>query len=214
MPPVPTASPRAPDRRLAARAELPLAFANTLHWHASDHPHETLHRYEDLLAWAAEKGVLARQHADALSRRARRDPGAADGVLRRAIALREAIYRVFVARIAGAAPAREDVAVLNRELQRALPHYRVEIGAGGAAWHLAAPDAQLDLPLWPVVQAAVELLLSGDLAGRVGQCADPGGCGWLFLDLSKNRSRRWCSIADCGNRAKQRRLQERMRRSK
>jgi predicted RNA-binding Zn ribbon-like protein len=207
---VPTDSLRAPDRSLAARAALPLEFANTLHWHASDHPHETLHRYEDLLAWAAEKGAVTRRQAGTLSRRARRDPGPAQGVLRRAIALREAIYRVFVARVAGAAPAGDDVTVLNRELHRALLHYRVEIRAGGATWHLAAADAQPDGPLWPVVLAAVELLLSGELAGRVGQCADPSGCGWLFLDLSKNRSRRWCSIADCGNRAKQRRLKQRM----
>ena len=78
-------------------------------------------------------------------------------------------------------------------------------------WRLAAEDAEFDLPLWPIVQSAAELLLSEHLRGRVGQCADPSGCGWLFLDLSKNRSRRWCSIQDCGNRAKQRRLQARLK---
>jgi predicted RNA-binding Zn ribbon-like protein len=111
--------------------------------------------------------------------------------------------------MAGAAPARDEVRVLNDELQRALPRYRVEFGADGPIWCLAAERAPFDLPLWPIVQSAAELLLSADLRGRVGQCADPNGCGWLFLDLSKNRSRRWCSIQDCGNRAKQRRLQAR-----
>lgn len=195
---------------LVARAGVCLDFANTLHWHASARPRETLHGYGDLLSWAADKDLLARVQADALARRARREPRAADAVYRRSLALREAIYRVFVARLSGAEPKRDDVALLNGELQRALPHYRVEFDRDGAAWRPFSAGVELDLPLWPIVQSAAELLLS-DLRGRVGQCADPGGCGWLFLDLSKNRSRRWCSIADCGNRAKQRRLQERMK---
>jgi len=48
----------------------------------------------------------------------------------------------------------------------------------------------------------------------VGQCADEQGCGWLFVDTSKNRRRRWCDINDCGNRAKQRRYQQRARKQK
>jgi predicted RNA-binding Zn ribbon-like protein len=68
--------------------------------------------------------------------------------------------------------------------------------------------------MWPIAFAAVQLLLDDDLRSRVGQCADAEGCGWLFLDLSKNRSRRWCSIRECGNRAKQRRLQSRARASR
>ena len=58
--------------------------------------------------------------------------------------------------------------------------------------------------LWPVVQSAVDLMTSPEL-DRVGQCADDRGCGWLFVDTTKNRSRRWCDMRDCGNRAKARR---------
>jgi predicted RNA-binding Zn ribbon-like protein len=206
---VSAASPANRGATLVARASVCLDFANTLHWHASASPRETLHEYDEVLAWAAARDVIAREQAEALARRARREPRPAAEVYRRAIALREAIYRVFVARLSGAAPTRGDVAVLNQELQQSLPHYRVEFGKDGALWRSSA--VELDLPLWPIVQSAVELLLSEDLRGRVGQCADTGGCGWLFLDLSKNRSRRWCSIADCGNRAKQRRLQQRLK---
>jgi len=198
----------------AERAGLCLDFANTLDWHASDHPRETLHRYEDLLGWAGRQGVISRHQVDALARRARREPQAAAAVYRRATALREAIYRIFVACIAGTVPAGDDARLLNDELQRALAKYRVEFGADGPAWRLAVEGEQFDLPLWPIVQSAAELLLSENLRDRVGQCADPGGCGWLFLDLSKNRSRRWCSIRDCGNRAKQRRLQARRQQSR
>ena len=188
-----------------------MAFANTLHWHASASPRETLHRYEDLLAWASAQQLLAAGSADSLARRARRAPQAAAAVYRRAIALREAIYRSFLALRDGAVPERGDVQRLNEEIQRALPHHRVEFTDAGPRWTLAAGSAALDLPLWTIVHSALEVLLAEDLRARVGQCADPEGCGWLFLDLSKNRSRRWCSIQECGNRAKQRRLQSRMR---
>jgi predicted RNA-binding Zn ribbon-like protein len=198
-------------RPLAARAAACLAFANTLQWHASANPRETLHRYQDLLAWASGQQLLAAGSAQSLARRARRAPRAAAAVYRRAIALREAIYRIFLSLRDGAVPERDDVQRLNEELQRALPHYRVEFGDAEPRWTLAAGSAALDLPLWPIVHSALEVLLAERLRARVGQCADPEGCGWLFLDLSKNRSRRWCSIQECGNRAKQRRLQSRMR---
>jgi predicted RNA-binding Zn ribbon-like protein len=61
--------------------------------------------------------------------------------------------------------------------------------------------------LAPIVKSAADLLLS-DMLDRVKQCeGDP--CGWLFLDTSRNRSRRWCSMEDCGNRAKARRFYQR-----
>ena len=195
------------------RVELCLDFANTLDWHASNRPQETLHAYEDFLGWVQARGVISQDQVDALARRARREPQAAAAVYRRATALREAIYRIFVGRIAGTVPTTGDVGLLNEELQRALPHYRVQFGTDGPTWSLDAQGVDFDLPLWAIVQSAAELLLSDALRDRVGQCADPEGCGWLFLDLSKNRSRRWCSIQDCGNRAKQRRLHARLKQS-
>jgi predicted RNA-binding Zn ribbon-like protein len=69
---------------------------------------------------------------------------------------------------------------------------------------------RLERPWWPVVRSAAELLTSPHLLDRLGQCADPQ-CGWLFLDTSKSRTRKWCDINDCGNRAKQRRFQKKKR---
>jgi predicted RNA-binding Zn ribbon-like protein len=181
--------------QIAQRLELCLDFANTVDWHCSDRPQETLHTYEDFLTWAAAQKVISQRQVDALAARARREPQAAVAAYRRATALREAVYRIFVARIGGKTPARADVSV------------------DATVWRLSGDDAELDLPLWPMVQSAAELVLSDNFRDRVGQCADPAGCGWLFLDLSKNHSRRWCSIRDCGNRAKQRRLQARLKQS-
>jgi predicted RNA-binding Zn ribbon-like protein len=70
---------------------------------------------------------------------------------------------------------------------------------------------RLDSPLWPVAQSAAELLTS-PMLGRVKVCAGEG-CGWVFLDESRNGSRRWCDSRDCGNRERVRRYLARKRTS-
>src|ERR687888_470126 len=72
------------------------------------------------------------------------------------------------------------------------------------AWSWADAAVRLDAPLWPLVRLAAELLVGPELE-RVRECA-AGDCRWLFLDTSKNRSRRWCDMKSCGNRAKVRRF--------
>ena len=64
---------------------------------------------------------------------------------------------------------------------------------------------RLHVPLWPVARAAFALLTAAELR-RVKRCA---GCPWLYLDQSKNASRRWCSMSDCGTHAKIRRYVDR-----
>jgi predicted RNA-binding Zn ribbon-like protein len=68
--------------------------------------------------------------------------------------------------------------------------------------------------LWPVARSAADLLTSAEELARVGQCADDRGCGWLFFDTSRNHSRRWCAMKDCGNRAKARRHYRRQRKAR
>ena len=65
--------------------------------------------------------------------------------------------------------------------------------------------------LWPIVQSAADLLTTESL-DRVRLCKAED-CGCLFVDASKNRSRRWCAMSDCGNRAKVRRHRQRLRES-
>jgi predicted RNA-binding Zn ribbon-like protein len=81
---------------------------------------------------------------------------------------------------------------------------RLVHGDTGFVWDWAGREDDLDQMLWWVVQSATEVMTSDELL-RVGQCADDRGCGWLFYDTSKNRTRRWCDMRGCGNRAKARR---------
>jgi predicted RNA-binding Zn ribbon-like protein len=100
---------------------------------------------------------------------------------------------------------------LNSALARPTGGVHVVRHASQFVWQWNFDENRLETPLWIAALTALHLMTSESLQ-RVGQCADEDGCGWLFVDTSKNHSRRWCDINDCGNRAKQRRYQKRTRR--
>jgi predicted RNA-binding Zn ribbon-like protein len=191
------------DKLTLLGGRLSLDFANTADWHASDQPVEFLTSYSELMAWSRHVGILTEDQVQHLVTEAARRPTDAAAVLQRAIVLREAIYRIFSAVSHGYEPPAADLAALNAELSTALTRSRIVPEEEGFAWAWAGRDDALDRMLWPVVHDVADLLTSGDL-DRVGQCADDR-CGWLFLDVSRNGSRRWCSMEACGNRAKARR---------
>jgi predicted RNA-binding Zn ribbon-like protein len=192
-----------------------LDFVNTVGSRLTDRPSEYLRSYEDLLDWARQAGLLSPEETEDLSRQAKLDPEAARETLSRALALREALHRVISRAIAGESQDETDLSALNRELSVALSHLRVMPADGtyGWGWDCSGDDggALLDSPLWSVAKSAAELLTSPKL-GRVKLCAGED-CGWVFLDESRNGSRRWCDSRDCGNRERVRRHLARKRAS-
>jgi predicted RNA-binding Zn ribbon-like protein len=204
------------ERRFELRGGVvSLDFVNTVGWRLADYPSEYLRSYEDLLEWSGQAGLLAPEEREGLSRQAALDPEVARETLSRALALREAIHRTISRAIVGESRDESGLSVLNRELSIALSHLRVmpADGAYSWGWDRSGDDgeARLDSPLWPVAQSAAELLTSEKL-GRVKVCAGDG-CGWVFLDDSRNSSRRWCDSRDCGNRERVRRHLARKRTS-
>lgn len=185
-----------------------LDYANTVDWHAGAQPHEWLTSYEDLLSWSRLVGLLHNDEVARLQQLAKQRPAEQAEVYRRAIELREVLYRIFSAVAAGRAPAEADLDLFNMALQQALVHLRVVPASQGFKWSWSDHEA-LDRMLWPVARSAAELLTSAEL-DRVREC-EGTDCGWLFLDTSKNRRRRWCAMEDCGNRAKARRHYARTR---
>ncbi|UCE42384.1 MAG: ABATE domain-containing protein [Candidatus Aminicenantes bacterium] len=185
--------------------KLCLDFANTLQWHASENPQEHLNSYKDLMDWGHKKGILSEIDIQKLNREARRKPDASEKVLKRAIELREAIYRIFSAVAAGAHPEAGDLSILNRDLAKTMAQSRITPTKDGFTWDINGNKEELDWMLKPIVRSAADLLTSNEL-DRVKECADDKGCGWLFMDRSRNRSRRWCDMKDCGNRAKAKRF--------
>ena len=158
-------------------------------------------------------GSLPEAQLARLSAESARHPAEAAAALGRALDLREAIFRLFLALAEGESAPPAELADLNRALADALAQARVaEDGrnvSGRFAWAWADAPLSLEMPLWPVARSAAELLTSSDLSAlRV--CASET-CAWLFLDTSRNGSRRWCSMRTCGNRAKARRHHARVR---
>jgi predicted RNA-binding Zn ribbon-like protein len=106
-------------------------------------------------------------------------------------------------------PAGADVEVLRQELSIARAHQRFAEHDGRFVWTFPEPTEALDRFLWPVALSAAELLTSSDLE-RLGQCGG-ADCGWIFLDTSRNRRRQWCTMQDCGNRAKVQKFRQKQR---
>lgn len=185
--------------------DISLDFTNTASGRDEGPLREKLRAYGDLVTWAERVGVAGRERARRLRAAASRAPAEAEAVLERARALREATYRLF-AREAGAGT---DLALVSEEAGRAAAERRVVEGEEGYVFEWPESD-RLEQLLWPIALSAAELLTSEDRV-RVKECAAEN-CNWLFLDMSRNRSRRWCDMRVCGNRAKARRFTARQKR--
>jgi predicted RNA-binding Zn ribbon-like protein len=197
----------AKDFQLVA-GHLALDFANTLDYRCDpERLIELLPTYERFVAFAAQSGVITGEQArkflvETSERDARR-------TLDQAIELRETLYALFRSVATGEAPGRSWLRTFNRFLVDArVPEAIV--------WH--KPDfirGCRDLGeaphglLWPIIDAAANLLTSPD-RHHIRECREET-CRWLFLDRSKNHSRRWCDMRICGNRSKSRRFHARQR---
>src|SRR5262249_56797095 len=102
------------------------------------------------------------------------------------------------------APAADDLATLSRFVADTYREARLVASGDRVVLETGSVADDLERPFAAVVRAAVDLL-TGDQAPLVGRCADQS-CGWLFLDTTRNRTRRWCVMKECGNRAKVRRF--------
>ena len=170
---------------------------------------DKLSDYFDLLAWAGHADVLNERDLQTLIREAGRRKDEAATVFQRAIALREAAHRICRAIMNKRQPQTSDLDLLNREIAIARRHERLTAASDGFVWEWTSVTSELDRILWPVALSAAELLTTGDLS-RVHACGGED-CGWLFEDSSRNRSRQWCTMQDCGNLAKVRRFRTRLR---
>jgi len=192
---------------------LALDFANTADWHASQNPVELLESYADLVNWARDYGLLREDEARVLHVQAMEHPEEAAGALTRARATREAIYRIFRAVAHHEAPKEKDLERLKDTLARGIHLAKLAPDGKGFRWEWTFEPHAFEQMLWPITQAAVDLLRSKELL-QVGQCADDRGCGLLFIDASRNHSRHWCSMEACGNRAKAQRHYRRVKSKK
>ncbi|MCP4541913.1 MAG: hypothetical protein GY832_32690 [Chloroflexi bacterium] len=199
-------------KRLASNLELVggalcLNFTNTVSTRSKVPYREYLPTYGELVAWGQHVGILMDDKAKTMLYNAACHPELAADVLERAITLREAIFGIFSTVTENQEPVQDNLAVLNTMLHGALARLEIRLAVDGFEWAWGLDQDALDQMLWPVVRSAADLLISENHT-RVRRCAGEG-CDWLFVDTSKNRSRRWCMMGVCGSRVKARRYYQR-----
>ena len=201
--------PRADHEVEFIGGSLALDFANTLGGTHTAPSHEHIVEYADLVEFCRLAGTISPTQGRRLVEEAARQPARAVAVLRRAISLREAIWRVFDAYAKDGRADAADLATIHEEELAALRHARFQPSASDVeyAW---SDELLLDRPLWAIARSAAELRRSKDDLGRVRECGSDT-CEWLFIDKSRNHTRRWCDMNDCGNAAKVRRFRQRQR---
>jgi predicted RNA-binding Zn ribbon-like protein len=158
---------------------------------------ELLRSYEDLVELGGKTGTLSERAARRLRRAARGDPDDAEAALAVALEVRAVLDSVFRPIAEDSAPPARALDALSKLGATATSHGRLVPHGDHVDWSWE-DSAGLDAPLWPLVHAGVELVTSGPL-DRISCC---GRCRWLFLDTTKNHSRRWCSMEGCGTDAK------------
>ena len=186
-----------------------LDFTNTVRFRPIADRHDLINEYADLLSWARQATILTPEEAAALEAGALAQPREASAALARARSLRESVYGLFSSQAAGLPASTGDLREFNQMIGLAMTHAGLTTTGDRYEWGWPGAVPDLDRICWWVARSAAELLTSPYLT-FVRECAGYD-CGWLFMDATKNRSRRWCDMRTCGNRAKSRRHYERRR---
>jgi predicted RNA-binding Zn ribbon-like protein len=179
-----------------------LDLVNTVSWrHDTDRRRENLAVPLDLLTWTHRAAVLDEHHLTAMRFTMAEDPKTAESVLRRVHELREQLYHHLADCIdhRGGEQQIGEGSSLHRAFADAIT--ASSLAGTPARWTLEA-RGPLDLPRVLALHALD--LVQTMPPDRLRRC-DDDGCGWLFLDSTRNHSRRWCSSGDCGNRDRARR---------
>jgi len=179
-----------------------LDLVNTLDWRFRESgPEELLPNYGELLRFVEESSLLTSRQTRQLRRTT--SGQASTQALRSVLDLREAASEIFYVLVDGLTPPQAAIKKLDRHLRGTLAKRSLHWAGSGLELTWTNVTAS-HLPLWLLTQSSVDLLTS-EAAHSIRACAVPE-CRWLFLDTSKNHSRRWCDMKICGNRMKARRF--------
>lgn len=161
-----------------------LDFVATVGWRLAT-PLERLPLPGDLARWFVEAYLCEIEPAVSVSQHTG------------ALALREAIYRSACAILTHSTPDAADVILINAWAAHPIAVPQLD-GATLLVWWQAAQPVEAALAT--VARDAVELLGGRDVE-LLGAC-EGWGCGMVFINGSRSKRRRWCSMAECGNLSK------------
>ena len=195
------AIPETPFELVAGHPALDLV--NTLDWRFRDNgPEELLASYDDLLRFAAQSGLLTSKQIRGIVRNSS-DSAAADALVS-CRELREAAAEIFYAAVDDRTPAGSQIKIIERCFKEARERQRLAWSGTRLVWEWPGSECGADLPVWMLAVSVARLMLSDDM--RLLRACENPDCRWLFLDTSKNHTRRWCEMKICGNRMKARRF--------
>jgi predicted RNA-binding Zn ribbon-like protein len=180
-----------------------LDLVNTLDWRFRDNgAEELLAGYDDLLSFAAQSSILSQKQIRHIVRTANGSAAAQAIVACRE--LREAAAEIFYAVVDDRTPPTSQIKIVEKFFKEAREHQQLVWSGSRVAWEWPSSDYGPDLPLWILSVSTARLMLSEDM--RLLRACEKPDCRWLFLDTSKNHTRRWCDMKICGNRMKARRF--------
>ncbi len=183
--------------------ELAFDFTNTSSGRGWPTHQEHLRTAQNVVDWAQHAKLLGPEDSEWLRIAVGADPKLQAQMLARALGLRESIYAIAVEIAAGRAPPKEHVDKLAQTHAACIACAKLTLIEGRYFWSWIPKESAIEAVLGPIALSALATLTQADLS-RVKQCQGDK-CGWLFFDTTKNKSRRWCEMEVCGNRAKQRR---------
>lgn len=181
-----------------------LDLVNTLDWRFRHEPPplELLANYNDLVRFTEQSGLMNRTVAARLLRNTSENKVAA--VVAAVRELREETAKVTYAALEQARPPASAIRKLKEHFNRARETESLSWDGMKLAWNLEDSMPVAELPLW-LLSRSTGALLTSDQMEMLRECGNPE-CRWLFLDTSKNHTRRWCDMKICGNRMKARRF--------
>jgi predicted RNA-binding Zn ribbon-like protein len=177
-------------------------FLNTVERGARYEHRDWIDSYEALVMWSEKAGIVCADEANALLRKSATHSRRASRVLSKAVRLRIILKELLAAIAAGTELPVTAIDDLNKFLVEANTARKVEWTSKGAVWTWRSDSVEFERPLWSIALSAAELL-TGPNVNHLRKCANPQ-CSWMFVDSSKNKTRRWCEMGVCGNQSKAR----------
>lgn len=170
---------------------------------------DLLENFTDLAAWAVTANLLEKSEAERLIEEWK-DSAESSEAFARAIEFRETLWEMFVNLTRGKTIGKAVIAAINREIQNQSGAIEIKKTENGFEKLFRADFSEPRQLLVPVAESAADLLCYGNPL-YLKKCENPE-CVLHFYDATKNHTRRWCSMAACGNRAKAAAFYERKRR--
>jgi predicted RNA-binding Zn ribbon-like protein len=172
--------------------EISFDLINTISWKGTEREHDWLDRPKNFIDWAVAVGLIDTRKARVFKRRSMADLAKAMEMVR---TIRNDLFNVLFPLAVKEKPSRKAMIKFEAWIQRIVRHRHIDISSYQWIWNDPCSFAEI---LFPVIWNASHIITGVDHS-RIRNCP---ACNWIFYDRTRNRSRRWCDMEDCGSRDK------------